>query len=250
MDTTLPSQRLDLELVRRKLVKSRARAQSLIAGGQVSVGGSVTIKTTRQVTALTDIELSDQTDSWVGRGAHKLLAALDHFGIDPRDRIAADIGASTGGFTQVLLRRGAKKIYAVDVGHSQINAEIARDPRVVNLEKTNARDLTAAHIPEPLGIIVADVSFISLKLALPAALSLAANGAVLIALVKPQFEVGKGNVGKGGIVRDPDLVATVPVDLEGWINTHSGWRSLGIIDSPIEGSDGNHEFLLGACYDG
>ncbi|MCF8468871.1 MAG: TlyA family RNA methyltransferase [Sneathiella sp.] len=243
-------QRLDLELVARDLVKSRARAQSLIAEGRVSVDGAVTLKPTKKVTAETEITVTTPDIEWVGRGAVKLMAALDHFAVDPAGKIAADIGASTGGFCQVLLERGIKRVYAVDVGHGQLDPLIEGDARVINLEKTNARDLTAEQIPEPLDLIVADVSFISLKKALPAALALCASPAHLLALVKPQFEVGKGNVGKGGIVRDDALVEAVPSDLENWINTLPGWTSLGTIPSPIVGADGNREFLLGARHDG
>lgn len=242
-------QRLDLALVARDLVKSRAKAQSLIADGRVYIDGGVTTKANRKVTAETEITVDQPETDWVGRGAQKLLAALDYFRIGAEGKIAADIGASTGGFTQVLLERGAKRVYAVDVGHGQLDPLITEDARVINLEKTNARDLTRDHIPDPLDLIVADVSFISLAKALPAALALAASPAYLIALVKPQFEVGKGNVGKGGIVRDEALARRVPMDLESWINACPGWTSLGTTESPILGSDGNLEFLIGACHD-
>ncbi|MAZ04563.1 MAG: TlyA family rRNA (cytidine-2'-O)-methyltransferase [Sneathiella sp.] len=243
------SQRLDLALVSRDLVRSRARAQSLIAEGRVTIDGAVITKPTRKVTSDMKITVSMPEVDWVGRGAHKLIRALDHFGVDPAHSIAADIGASTGGFCQVLLERGAARIYAVDVGRGQLDPRVAEETRVINLEKTNARDLDRTLIPEPLDLIVADVSFISLKKALPAALLLAAPGAHLLALVKPQFEVGKGNVGKGGIVRETALLDAVPSEMENWINTIPGWRSLGVIDSPILGSDGNHEFLMGARHD-
>jgi len=244
------AQRLDLELVARGLVKSRAKAQMLIKEGRVSVDGNVLTKTTRKITPEMDLHVDIPDIEWVGRGATKLLAALDYFKVNPAGKIAADIGASTGGFTQALLRSDIKTVYAVDVGHGQLDPVVGGDSRVINLEKTNARDLDVKIIPKPLDLIVSDVSFISLKKALPAALALAAPGASLLALVKPQFEVGKGNVGRGGIVRDPDLVATVPANMEDWINALQGWRSLGIIDSPITGSDGNKEFLMGAHYDG
>lgn len=246
---THPPQRLDLALVARDLVKSRAKAQSLIAEGRVSIDGTVITKPTRKVTEEMNLSVATPEIDWVGRGAQKLLAALDHFNVNARGKTAADIGASTGGFCQVLLERGAAKVYAVDVGHGQLDPLIAEDARVINLEKTNARDLDIALIPDPLDLIVVDVSFISLQKALPAALSLTAPGAHLLALVKPQFEVGKGNVGKGGIVRDETLVSSVPAKLESWINSLSGWTSLGITDSPIFGSDGNKEFLLGARHD-
>jgi 23S rRNA (cytidine1920-2'-O)/16S rRNA (cytidine1409-2'-O)-methyltransferase len=247
---TSSSQRLDLELVQRGLAKSRARAQELIKEGRVETDGKPATKPTQKVFFETTIAVNNPEIEWVGRGAQKLLAALFNFDIKPFGMVAADIGASTGGFCQVLLQFDIKKIYAVDVGHGQLDPLIANDPKVINLEKTNARDLGSDLIPDPLDLVVADVSFISLKKALPAALSLCNPGATLLALVKPQFEVGKGNVGKGGIVRDLDLVAGIPEDIELWINKIPGWRSLGIIDSPITGSDGNHEFLLGARYDG
>ncbi|MCR9212107.1 MAG: TlyA family RNA methyltransferase [Proteobacteria bacterium] len=242
-------QRLDLELVTRGLAKSRARAQELISERRVTVGGAIVTKPTRKVSPDSLITVATPEMEWVGRGAKKLLAALFHFQLDPTGKVAADIGASTGGFTQVLLQFGASKVFAVDVGQGQLVSEIAKDIRVVNLEKTNARDLTRNIVPDPLNMIVADVSFISLKKVLPAVLQLCTPGAALVALVKPQFEVGKGNVGKGGIVRDAALVNQVAIDMENWINEQSGWSSLGVIDSPITGSDGNREFLLGARLD-
>lgn len=247
-DFSVPTQRLDLELVRRDMVKSRARAQDLIKNGHVFVDGASTRKTTKKVGKDTPITVNAPDIEWVSRGALKLLAALDHFTVDPAGLIAADIGASTGGFCHVLLKHGVKTIYAVDVGHGQLDPLIANDERVVNLEKTNARDLTSSLIPRPLDLVVSDVSFISLKVALPATLNLCRDGACLLALVKPQFEVGKGNVGKGGIVRDPELVRLVPIEMTQWINSLAGWQSLGTVESPIEGSDGNTEFLLGAKY--
>lgn len=245
------SQRLDLELVRRGLARSRARAQVLIAEGRVLIDGAAVTKATRKVTEDTDIQLQgSETEDWVGRGALKLIKALDHFGINPKNKICADIGASTGGFSQVLLKRGATRIYAVDVGQGQMVAEIAEDPRLVNLEGVNARDLTPELIPDPLDLIVSDVSFISLTKALPATLKLARPGAHLAALIKPQFEVGKGNVGKGGIVRDEALREMAVKNVTDWINGLAGWCVLGVTESPITGSDGNHEFLTGARYDG
>ncbi|USG62730.1 TlyA family RNA methyltransferase [Sneathiella marina] len=247
-DFSAPTQRLDLELVRRKMVKSRARAQDHIKNGHVFVDDVPTTKMTRKVSQDIPITINAPEMDWVGRGALKLLAALEYFEINPAGSIAADIGASTGGFCQVLLQHDAQKIYAVDVGHGQLDPLIANDKRVINLEKTNARILSSALIADPLDLVVSDVSFISLKLALPPALKLCRNGAHLLALVKPQFEVGKGNVGKGGIVRDPELVRSVPLEMTNWINSLAGWQALGTVESPIEGSDGNTEFLLGAKY--
>lgn len=243
-------QRLDLELVKRGLAKSRARAQELISEGRVSIGSETVTKPARKVSPACLISVNRPEVDWVGRGAKKLLTGLFHFHIDPNNKIALDIGASTGGFTQVLLLFGAAKVYAVDVGQGQLAPELLDDERVINLEKTHARDLSRDTFPEQPDLVVADVSFISLKKALPAALGLCAPGATLIALVKPQFEVGKGNIGKGGIVRDPAIAEQSAVEMTQWINDQPGWTSLGYTDSPISGSDGNREFLLGARFDG
>ncbi|MGH6916132.1 MAG: TlyA family RNA methyltransferase, partial [Geminicoccaceae bacterium] len=164
----------------------------------------------------------------------------------PKDRIALDIGASTGGFTDVLLRRGIKRVYAVDVGYGQLDWRLRNDPRICVLERVNARNLSHAAIPEPVEVVVADVSFISLKLALPAALSLTAPDAWLVALIKPQFEVGKGQVGKGGVVREPALHEAVCADIARWLAQEQGWPVLGIVESPITGARGNREFLIAA----
>jgi 23S rRNA (cytidine1920-2'-O)/16S rRNA (cytidine1409-2'-O)-methyltransferase len=179
----------------------------------------------------------------------KLAHALDVFRIDPGGKIALDLGASTGGFTDVLLARGARRVYAVDVGHGQLVERLRADPRVVAIGGVNARELSRAHVPEPIDLIVCDVSFISLTLALPAALDLAAPGAELVALVKPQFEVGRGKVGKGGIVREPALHEQACAKIAAWLAARPGWRVLGTIPSPIEGGDGNREFLVFARRD-
>ncbi len=186
----------------------------------------------------------------VSRGGAKLAAALDAFGLDPRHRVALDVGASTGGFTQVLLKRGAEKVYAVDVGHGQLHARLKDDPRVVSLEGCDARSLERATIPEAIAAIVADVSFISLLKALPAALALAMPGAWLVALIKPQFEVGRARIGKRGIVRDASARDAAVEDVSTWLAAQSGWRVVGVIPSPLRGGSGNEEFLLGACKDG
>ena len=185
----------------------------------------------------------------VVRGAHKLIAGLDAFGIDPAGRICLDVGASTGGFTDVLLRRGAARVYAVDVGYGQLDLRLRADPRVVVLERTNARHLTDAQVPEPIGLVVCDASFISLRTVLPAPLALTAPEAALVALIKPQFEVGKGRVGKGGVVRDPALHQEVCAEVEAWLAAIPGWRVLGIEPSPLLGPAGNREFLIGARRD-
>jgi 23S rRNA (cytidine1920-2'-O)/16S rRNA (cytidine1409-2'-O)-methyltransferase len=176
----------------------------------------------------------------------KLAHALNHFKIEPHQRVCLDIGASTGGFTELLLLRGAIKVYAVDVGHGQLDPKLARDIRVVSLEKTNARDLTAKIIPEKPQAIVADVSFISLKLALPKALAMAEQGAWLVVLVKPQFEVGRENVGKGGIVKDEAAQQAALVEIERWLIEDQRWNVLGTMESPLKGGDGNREFLIAA----
>lgn len=241
--------RLDQLLLDRGLADSRAKAQALILAGRVYRGEQRLDKSGQQVPADAEITVRG-TDDHVSRGAYKLIAGLDAFAIDPTGRVCLDVGASTGGFTDVLLRRGAARVYAVDVGYGQLDARLRSDPRVVVLERTNARYLTAAHIPEPVGLIVCDASFISLKLVLPAALALAGAGARLVALIKPQFEVGKGGVGKGGVVRDPALHEAVCADIRAWLAGLPGWQVLGIVPSPITGPAGNKEFLIGAYRNG
>lgn len=195
-----------------------------------------------------DIELTvkGREHPWVSRGGIKLAHGLDHFAIDANDAVCLDIGASTGGFTDVLLEAGAAKVYAVDVGHGQLAWKLRQDARVQVLEKTNARHLTVRQIPEPVDLIVCDASFIGLRTVLPAPLKLARPGAHLIALIKPQFEVGKGLVGKGGVVRDPALHEQVCADIHGWFDDLPGWTVLGVSESPITGPQGNKEFLIAA----
>ncbi|HEX3675511.1 MAG TPA: TlyA family RNA methyltransferase [Rhizomicrobium sp.] len=183
---------------------------------------------------------------YVSRGALKLVAALDRFALSPEGLVCLDIGASTGGFSQVLLERGAARVFAVDVGHGQLHDKIANDARVISLEGVNARELSPVVLGEEVQAIVADVSFISLKLALPRALAMAAPGAWLVALVKPQFEAGKENIGKGGIVRDEALQIAARDDIARWLGEQPGWAGLGAMDSPIAGGDGNREFLIAA----
>jgi 23S rRNA (cytidine1920-2'-O)/16S rRNA (cytidine1409-2'-O)-methyltransferase len=228
------------------LVESRARAQALILAGRVFSGERCLDKPGHQVAPELALELRQDEQAYVSRGGVKLAHALDHFRLDPTGLSALDIGASTGGFTDVLLRRGARRVFAVDVGYGQLDWRLRNDPRVRVLERVNARSLTRAEIPEPVEVVVADVSFISLRLALPAALALATPDAWLIALIKPQFEVGKGKVGKGGVVRDPSLHQAVCDDIAGWLADEQGWRVLGIVESPITGPKGNREFLIAA----
>ncbi len=220
----------------------------MIADAAILVDGDVVTKPGRLVADGAIIKIGHAVNPWVSRAALKLVHGLDHFGIDPEGRIALDIGASTGGFTQVLLDRGATRVYAVDVGTGQLAEALKSEPRVISLEKTNARNLSATLIPDAVGIIVCDASFIGLETVLPAALALAAPGAFLAALIKPQFEVGPGLVGSGGIVRDPALHDAVCTRIGAWLDSQPGWRSLGISDSPILGGDGNREFILAGQY--
>jgi 23S rRNA (cytidine1920-2'-O)/16S rRNA (cytidine1409-2'-O)-methyltransferase len=240
--------RADQVLVERGLADSRSRAQALIAAGLVIQGTVPIDKPGRLIAADANLALAGLDHPWASRAGLKLVAALDHFDIDPKSATALDIGASTGGFTDVLLARGAARIYAVDVGHDQLLPRLRADPRVIVLERLNARHLTRGEVPEPVGIITCDASFIGLETVLPAALALAAPGARLVALIKPQFEAGPGQVGKGGIMRDPDLQDRICRRVAAWLGGRAGWRVLGTTDSPIDGGDGNREFLIAAEY--
>ncbi|MCY0094139.1 TlyA family RNA methyltransferase [Hoeflea ulvae] len=238
--------RLDQMLVRLGLYDSRSRARDAIARGAVLVDGRSVTKPGAAVSASATFTLSDPARDYVSRAALKLKAGLDAFGFDTAGRVGLDIGASTGGFTQVLLEAGASHVIAVDVGHDQLHPSLAADPRVSNREALNARDLSRDHLEgRAVGAVVSDVSFISLKLALPPALDLAANGAFAVLLVKPQFEAGRAAIGKGGLLRDPAQGPVIADDLAAWLDALPGWRAVGPIASPIEGSDGNHEFLIG-----
>jgi 23S rRNA (cytidine1920-2'-O)/16S rRNA (cytidine1409-2'-O)-methyltransferase len=236
--------RLDRALVERGILPTRARAQAAIKAGQVRIDGAAATKASQSVAEGASLSVEGLDQQWVSRAALKLVGALDVFPVNPEGLIALDVGASTGGFSEVLLTNGAAKIYAIDVGHGQLAPEIASDARVVSLEKTNAKDLTADLIQDPIDLIVSDVSFIGLEKALPVPLGFARAGAELIALVKPQFEVGPGKVGKGGIVKERGLHAQVCKRIEDWLQNEMGWVVKGLIDSPIEGSDGNIEFLI------
>ncbi len=238
--------RLDVALVERGLAETRARARDAILRGHVLVAGRAADKPAMLVPPEADLAVADPAARYVSRGALKLAAALDHFGYDPAGLVALDLGASTGGFTEVLLERGAARIFAVDVGHGQLHPRLVADPRVVATEGLNVRDLEAATFDASPAAVVADLSFISLRLALPPALGLAAPGAFLVALVKPQFEVGRAGVGKGGIVRDPAAGRAAAEAIAAWLATQPGWSVDGLIASPIAGGDGNREFLLGA----
>jgi len=235
--------RLDQALVARDLAQSRSRAAQLIDAGVVLVNGRVAGKASVKVAPEDDVTLTHDPIPWVSRAALKLLHALETFALVPQGD-CLDLGASTGGFTQVLLAHGAARVFALDVGRDQLHADVANDARVVRLDGVNAKDIRPDLLP-PLDWIVTDVSFISLEKALPAALILAKPGARLVALVKPQFEVGRANVGKGGIVTDPDARAAALTRIEGFL-TAAGWGQLRSTASPITGSDGNVEYLLTA----
>ena len=237
--------RLDDELVARGLYPSRARASDAIKRGVVQVSGNVAAKAGKPVAADAAITLDDTARAYVSRAALKLIHAFDHFGLSPEGRDCLDIGASTGGFTQVLLERGAARVTAIDVGHDQMAGGLRNDRRVTLIEGLNARDLAEEHLPHAPDFIVADVSFISLKLALPPALALAKPGARLVALIKPQFEAGRDRIGKGGIVSGDDIHATICADIADWIGSQ-GWRVIGVTPSSIKGGDGNREFLIAA----
>jgi 23S rRNA (cytidine1920-2'-O)/16S rRNA (cytidine1409-2'-O)-methyltransferase len=237
-------------LVERGLAVSRARARDLIRRGLVAVAGAVETKAGAAVAPDAEVQVAAGAGDHVSRGALKLNAALEHFRFSALGVVALDVGASTGGFTQVLLERGALRVYAVDVGHGQLHARLAEDPRVVSLERCDARSLDRTRIAEPVGAIVADVSFISLTKALPAALALAADPAWLVALVKPQFEAGRAAVGRGGVVRDPAARDRAVSLVRDWVAAQPGWRVVDVIPSPIAGGSGNQEFLLGAVRGG
>jgi 23S rRNA (cytidine1920-2'-O)/16S rRNA (cytidine1409-2'-O)-methyltransferase len=239
-------QRLDTMLVARGLAESRAKAQALALAGLVYSGERRLDKPGQMLAEDTPLECRGRGHPYVSRGGVKLAHALDHFAIDPTGTVALDIGASTGGFTDVLLRRGASKIFAVDVGHGQLDWRLRQETRVVVLERCNARHLTRDEIPDSLELIVCDASFIGLETVLPASLALAAPDAALIALIKPQFEVGKGRVGKGGVVRDPALHDEVCARIAAWLAALPNWTVLGVTESPLRGPDGNVEFLIAA----
>lgn len=235
--------RADVVLVERGFFASRARAQEAIAAGLVSVNGTPLRKASETIGEGAAI-VAEQPHPYVSRGGVKLAAALDAFSIDPQGCVCLDIGASTGGFTQVLLERGAAHVYAVDVGHGQLHATVASDPRVTNLEGTDARALSADLVPEKADCLVSDVSFISLKRVLPAVVALLKPQAALAVLVKPQFEAGREHV-KKGIVRDEAIHRAVCEDIAAFVAS-LGFAVLGLVPSPIAGGDGNREFLLGA----
>jgi 23S rRNA (cytidine1920-2'-O)/16S rRNA (cytidine1409-2'-O)-methyltransferase len=243
-------QRADVLLVERGLTDSRTRAQALIMAGKVFAGDRAVAKPGDLLAVDQALTVKGQDHPWVSRGGLKLVHGLDHFALSPAERTCLDIGASTGGFTDVLLARGAARVHAVDVGHGQLAWKLRSDPRVVVHERTNARHLTGERIGEPVGALVCDASFIGLATLLPAPLGLCSAGAWAIALIKPQFEAGPEAVGSKGVVRDPAVHAAVCDRVRQWWAAMPGWRVLGVEPSPILGPEGNREFLLGAVRDG
>ena len=239
----MTSQRADLALVQRGFFASRAKAQEAIAAGRVKIDGRVLNKAAEPVAPDAAIE-AEPLYPWVSRGGVKLAATLDAFGFDPKDAICLDLGASTGGFTQVLLARGAAQVYAVDVGHGQLHEALRDDPRIVSREGVDARRLQASDFPTPPNFITCDLSFISLKLVLPGIFKIVARPAQLVCLIKPQFEVGPAHVVKG-LVKDEAQQQRACSEIEDLIR-RAGWEIAGIIPSPISGGDGNREFLVGA----
>lgn len=240
----MKAERLDQTLVTLGLAASRARAQALIKAGVVLVDGTVATKSSTKVSSDVKITVTENPNPWVSRAALKLVHALEVFDLSPEGAVALDVGASTGGFTEVLLENGAKHVFALDVGHGQLHESLRDDLRVTNLENTNARNISDEMLP-PLDWIVTDVSFISLEKALPVPLSFARQGAFLVALVKPQFEVGRENIGKGGIVKDTEAQETIRKRIEMFL-ADEGWNVTGRATSPIKGGDGNVEFLVTA----
>lgn len=238
-------QRVDQLLVERGLAESRARAQALILAGLVFVGEAKVAKAGQTVPVDAAIEVRGRDHPWVSRGGIKLAHAIDHFGLDPAGVVAMDIGSSTGGFTDVLLQKGATHVFAVDSGTNQLAWKLRQDPRVTVLEQTSARILTPADIDQAATWVVCDASFIALRKVLEVPLSLAAGPTRLVALIKPQFEVGRSEVGKGGVVRDPALHARVCGEVRDWLEGE-GWDVQGIVESPITGPEGNVEFLISA----
>jgi 23S rRNA (cytidine1920-2'-O)/16S rRNA (cytidine1409-2'-O)-methyltransferase len=241
--------RADQLLVERGLADSRAKAQALILTGLVFSGERRVDKAGQALAQDAPLEVRGKQHPWVSRGGVKLAHALEHFGWDVKDAVALDVGSSTGGFTDVLLSRGAAKVYAIDVGTNQLAWKLRQDPRVIVHEQTNARYLDAATVPEPVDVVVCDASFIALPKVLGPALGLGIPGAKLVALVKPQFEAGRDEVGKGGVIRDPVVHRRVCQAAADWVASQ-GWVVQGVTESPLTGPEGNTEFLLGAVKNG
>ncbi len=244
----MPKRRADQLLVDRGLVESRTRAQALILAGKVWSGDRRVDKAGDGLAADAALEVRGQDHPWVSRGGLKLDHAIGHFGLRAAGLVCLDVGASTGGFTDVLLHHGAARVYAVDVGHGQLAWRLRSDARVVVRERTNARYLTREQVPEPIGALVCDAAFIGLATLLPAPLALCAPGAWAVALIKPQFEAGPGQVGAKGVVRDAAVHRAVCARVRGWWEALPGWQVLGVTDSPITGPEGNREFLIAARW--
>ncbi|HEX2059457.1 MAG TPA: TlyA family RNA methyltransferase [Thermoanaerobaculia bacterium] len=237
----MKKQRLDVVLVERGLVETRSKAQSLIMARRVLVNGQFVDKAGASVAEDDEVRVAELEHPWVGRGGMKLAQAVKHFAINVNNKVCADIGASTGGFTHVLLEHGARKVYAIDVGYGQLDVSLRNDPRVVNWEKVNARYLQPENFSEPIDFVSIDVSFISLKLILPAVAKFLTGE--LVALIKPQFEVGRHDVGKGGIVRDEEKRAAAVQSVVDFAR-EEGFEVNGVIESPVKGAEGNVEYLM------
>ena len=240
----IEKRRADQILVERGLVESRTKAQALIMAGKVFDEDGRVDKPGMRLGTNALLRVSAQDHPWVGRGGLKLAHALEVFRLDPKDCICLDVGASTGGFTDVLLTNGAARVFAVDVGRGQLAWKLQTNHRVVVMDKTNGRYLTRCDIPDDIDLIVCDASFISLKTILPAPLALAKVGTRLVALIKPQFEVGRERIGKGGFVSSPQLHDEVCQGIKSWLGQLRGWQVLGISESPIKGAEGNKEFFV------
>ncbi|MBW6530047.1 TlyA family RNA methyltransferase [Sphingomonas sp. RRHST34] len=241
----MPKQRVDQMLVDRGLAESRTRAQALVMAGLVFAGERKVDKPGQALADDVALEVRGRDHPWVSRGGIKLAHGLDHFGWDVTGAVAIDVGSSTGGFTDVLLSRGAARVYAVDSGTNQLAWKLRQDPRVAVHEQTSARLLTAAHVPEPVDLVVCDASFIGLAKVLEVPLGFVGPGGRVLALIKPQFEAGRLEVGKGGVVRDPVVHARVCAEVVAWLE-QGGWQVQGVVESPITGPEGNVEFLVGA----
>ena len=237
--------RADIFLVEHGHAVTRTEAQGAIRAGKVLADGEPVLKPSQLIEEGAQITYA-KAHPYVSRGALKLVAALDHFGLSPEGLVCLDVGASTGGFTEVLLERGAAKVYAVDVGHGQLHPRLAGDPRVIRIDGVNARDLAPSHVAEEVDVVVADVSFIGLRLVLPGPLKRVRSGGWLVALVKPQFEAGREWVGKDGLVKDEAARDEAVRAIAAWLGSQSGWSVLGTLESPIQGGDGNREFLVAA----
>ncbi len=241
----MPKQRVDQMLVDRGLAESRTRAQALVMAGLVFAGERKVDKPGQALADDVALQVRGRDHPWVSRGGIKLAHGLDHFGWDVTGAVAIDVGSSTGGFTDVLLSRGATRVYAVDSGTNQLAWTLRQDPRVVVHEQTSARLLTAAHVPDPIDLVVCDASFIGLSKVLEVPLGFVRPGGRVLALIKPQFEAGRAEVGKGGVVRDPVVHARVCAEVVAWLE-QGGWQVEGVVESPITGPEGNVEFLVAA----